>query len=51
MGDTLDYIDSECEDWADEIDALILEGASLDEAVRKVGAAPLPDCYEYIMEM
>lgn len=50
MGDTLHYIDGECEEWADEVDYLILQGYSRKEAIEAAGGAPLPDCIEYISQ-
>lgn len=50
MGDTMDYIDGECEEWAEEIDELRCSGATLEEAEDMAGSAPLPDCYEYLMD-
>jgi len=50
MGDTLDYIDGECEEWALDIDQLIAEGYTLKQAEEIAGSAPLPDCYEYLMD-
>jgi len=49
MGDTLDYIDEECEAWGIEISQLIAEGYTLKQAEEIAGSAPLPDCYEYLM--
>jgi hypothetical protein len=51
MGDTLEYIDSECDGWAEEIDYQMMLGSSLDQAIEIVGLPPLPDCYEYITQM
>ncbi|MDI6889310.1 MAG: hypothetical protein QMC78_06495, partial [Methanocellales archaeon] len=51
MGDTLEYIEGECEDWAEEVPCLLAEGYSREEALKIAGEPPLPDCWEFIVDV
>lgn len=48
MGDTLDYIESECEEWADEMLVLLSKGYSEDEALEIADYPPLEDCWDFL---
>jgi hypothetical protein len=48
MGDTSEYIEEECEDWAEEVSDLLAKGYSREEALEIAGDPPLPDCWEFI---
>lgn len=49
MGDTLAYIEEECEGWAEEVSCLLAEGYSREEALEIAGEPSLPDCWEFIL--
>jgi uncharacterized protein YprB with RNaseH-like and TPR domain len=51
MGDTLEYIEGECEDWVEEVSCLLAEGYSREEALKIAGEPPLPDCWEFIVDV
>ncbi len=51
MGDTLEYIEGECEDWVEEVSCLLAEGYSREEALKIGGEPPLPDCWEFIVDV
>ena len=51
MGDTLEYIEGDCEDWTEEVSFLLAEGYSREEALKIAGEPPLPDCWEFIEDV
>ena len=49
MGDSLAYIEEECEDWAEVVSRLLAEGYSREEALEIAGEPSLPDCWEFVL--